>query len=61
MWLFGQLDTLEESTLQQRTDENARVVAGLLQQLLDGQQEAGGVGGEADGMAKGDMQAETSS
>jgi hypothetical protein len=34
MWLFGQLNTLGESKVQQQTDENAKVVAGLLKQLV---------------------------
>jgi hypothetical protein len=33
MWLFGQLDTMGESKVQQQTDENAKVVAELLRQL----------------------------
>lgn len=37
MWLFGQLNIVGESKVQQQTDENAKVVAGLLQQLLDRQ------------------------
>ncbi len=35
MWLFGQLNTLGESKVQQETDENARNVAGLLRQLTE--------------------------
>lgn len=38
MWLFGQLNTVGESKVQQQTDENAKVVAGLLKELLDRQQ-----------------------
>lgn len=37
MWLFGQLNTVGESKVQQQTDENAKVVADLLKQLLDRQ------------------------
>lgn len=37
MWLLGQLNIVGESKVQQQTDENAKVVAGLLQQLLDRQ------------------------
>jgi len=33
MWLFGQLDTVGDSKAKQQTDENAKLVAGLLQQL----------------------------
>ena len=35
MWLFGQLNTLGESKVEQQTDENAKVVADLLKQLVD--------------------------
>ncbi|KAF2163379.1 hypothetical protein M409DRAFT_26415 [Zasmidium cellare ATCC 36951] len=37
MWLFGQLNTLGESKVQQQTDENAKVVADLLKQLTEKQ------------------------
>lgn len=37
MWLFGQLNTLGESKVQQQTDENAKVVADLLKQLMEKQ------------------------
>lgn len=37
MWLFGHLNTMGESKTQQRTDENAKAVAELLQQLLERQ------------------------
>lgn len=37
MWLFGHLNTMGESQTQQRTDENAKAVAGLLQQLIERQ------------------------
>lgn len=57
MWLFGQLDTLGESTLQQRTDENAKVVAGLLQQLVERQQ-APNNGADENREANGDMTVE---
>ena len=51
MWLFGELNTVGESKAQQQTDEDAKVVAGLLQQLLErqGQSQNGEV--EVDGMA----------
>ena len=38
MWLFGQLDTIGQSEIQQQTDENAVAVADLLKKLLDRQQ-----------------------
>ena len=38
MWLFGQLNTVGNSKVQQQTDETAKVVAGLLGQLLERQQ-----------------------
>lgn len=37
MWLFGQLNTLGESKVQQQTDENAKAVADLLKQLMEKQ------------------------
>ncbi len=47
MWLFGELNTVGESKAQQQTDENAKAVAGLLQQLLDRQgQSSNGETGE---------------
>jgi hypothetical protein len=45
MWLFGPLNTVGESQVQQQTDENARVVGDLLRQLSSKQKqilEAGG-------------------
>ena len=33
MWLFGQLNTLEDSKAQRQTDEDAKAIAGLLQRL----------------------------
>ncbi|PPJ52014.1 hypothetical protein CBER1_09632 [Cercospora berteroae] len=50
MWLFGQLNTLGESKIQQETDENARAVAGLLRELTEkgfgeGEGEVNGVNG----------------
>ena len=39
MWLFGQLDTLGHSHAQQRTDEDAKAVAQLLQQLMEREQQ----------------------
>lgn len=38
MWLFGQLNTVGESKVQQQTDANAELVAGLLEQLVARQQ-----------------------
>ena len=38
MWLFGQLNTIGESKVQQHADENAKIVASLLKQLVDKQQ-----------------------
>ncbi|KAK5745020.1 hypothetical protein LTR17_001771 [Elasticomyces elasticus] len=35
MWLFGQLDTLGDSKVQQQNDEHAKSIAGLLKQLAD--------------------------
>ena len=43
MWLFGQLNTVGESKVQQQTDEDAKVVADLLKQLSDRQQSASAV------------------
>lgn len=37
MWLFGQLNTLSESHAEEKTEEDARAVAALLQKLVDGQ------------------------
>ncbi|KAK4502584.1 hypothetical protein PRZ48_006010 [Zasmidium cellare] len=37
MWLFGQLNTIGESKVQQQTDENAKIVADLLKQLTEKQ------------------------
>ena len=37
MWLFGQLNTIGDSKVQHQTDEKAREVAELLQQLLSRQ------------------------
>ena len=39
MWLFGQLNTIGESRVQQQTDENAKTIAGLLKQLADRQED----------------------
>lgn len=33
MWLFGQLDTLRRSEVEQKTEEDARLVAELLGRL----------------------------
>ncbi|KAK3676191.1 hypothetical protein LTR78_003941 [Recurvomyces mirabilis] len=38
VWLFGQLNTLEDSKAQRQTDEDAKAIAGLLQQLTQLQQ-----------------------
>ncbi|KAK5687962.1 hypothetical protein LTR17_026623 [Elasticomyces elasticus] len=35
MWLFGQLDTLGDSKVQQQNDEHAKSIAELLKQLAD--------------------------
>lgn len=35
MWLFGQLNTLGESEVQQQTDDNARLVGELLAQVME--------------------------
>ncbi|KAK4546684.1 hypothetical protein LTR36_001902 [Oleoguttula mirabilis] len=40
MWLFGQLNTVGDSKVKQQTDENAKVVAELLEQLAQTQQSA---------------------
>lgn len=40
MWLMGQLNTIGDSKVQQQTDENAKVVAGLLKQLTDKQSQS---------------------
>lgn len=37
MWLMGQLNTVGDNSLQQQTDENAKVVAGLLKQVTQKQ------------------------
>ena len=50
MWLFGELNTVGESKAQQQTDENAKVVAGLLQQLLERQGESPNGDVEVDGV-----------
>ncbi|KAK4987160.1 hypothetical protein LTR66_007675 [Elasticomyces elasticus] len=34
MWIFGQLNTVGESETERKTDENAKVVARLLEKLL---------------------------
>lgn len=57
MWLFGQLNTLGESDVQQQTDENAKVVGELLKKVLEMQQVgtmAARKEGEGDEMADGD-------
>ena len=37
MWLFGQLNTIGESKLQNETDDKAKEVADLLKHLLGGE------------------------
>lgn len=41
MWLFGQLNTLGESEVQQKTDEEAKIVGELLKKVLEMQQASG--------------------
>lgn len=36
-WLFGQLNTIKGHQVQRETDDNARIVAGLLKQLAEQQ------------------------
>jgi len=53
MWLFGPLNTIGESQVQQQTDENARIVGDLLRQLSGKQKqnlEAGGNSADEDVM-----------
>ena len=61
MWLFGQLNTVGESKVQQQTDENAKVVADLLRQVLERQQPSSqdGVGGAEESMADGPVSNES--
>lgn len=40
MWLFGPLNTVGESQVQQQTDENAKVVGDLLRQLTNKQEQS---------------------
>jgi hypothetical protein len=40
MWLFGPLNTIGESQVQQQTDENAKVVGDLLRQLSSKQKQS---------------------
>jgi hypothetical protein len=47
MWLFGPLNTVGESQVQQQTDENARVVGDLLRQLSSKQKQTVEAGGNA--------------
>jgi hypothetical protein len=49
MWLFGPLNTVGESQVQQQTDESAKLVGELLRQL-SGKQSAGA---EGEGMVEG--------
>lgn len=37
MWLFGQLNTIGDSEAKQRSDETAKELSGLLQQLAHAQ------------------------
>lgn len=55
MWLFGQLNTIGESEVQQQTDENAKLVGELLQKVMQmragtegqsGQEQSNGVGAD---------------
>jgi hypothetical protein len=46
MWLFGPLNTVGESQVQQQTDENARVVGDLLRQLSSKQKQSLEAGGD---------------
>ena len=39
MWLFGQLNTLSEDRTEDKTEEDAKAVATLLQKLVDEQSE----------------------
>ena len=47
MWLFGPLNTVGESQVQQQTDESAKIVGELLRQLSSKQQEGNSTNGEA--------------
>jgi hypothetical protein len=47
MWLFGPLNTVGESQVQQQTDENAKVVADLLRQLSSMQKQTLEANGDA--------------
>jgi hypothetical protein len=47
MWLFGPLNTVGESQVQQQTDESAKIVGELLRQLSSKQHEGTSVNGEA--------------
>ena len=48
MWLFGQLNTIGESKLQNETDEKAKEVAELLKHLVSSQETAATNGTAAD-------------
>ena len=37
MWLFGQLNTVGDSKVQEKTDANARAASDLLRQLMERQ------------------------
>ena len=50
MWLFGQLNTIGESQVQQQTDENAKVVAELLGKLTERGSVGVGAGAGGEGM-----------
>ncbi|KAK3043944.1 hypothetical protein LTS18_002590 [Coniosporium uncinatum] len=41
MWLFGQLNTLGRSKLEQETEEDAKVVQSLLERVVKSQGAAG--------------------
>lgn len=54
MWLFGQLDTLGESQVQQQTDENAKEVAELLRKILEMRQGAVELAAKEEGVRSGE-------
>jgi len=47
MWLFGPLNTVGESQVQQQTDESAKIVGELLRQLSGKQHEGNSTNGDA--------------
>ena len=50
MWLFGPLNTIGDSKVQQQTDEDAKAVAELLTKLAERQQSWGGNDGDVSQM-----------